>query len=593
MPPSRFCPPRMPPRIIPIVILAFLSSYLASSATESSSPSSIHCHTGSSSPSHLECTPHTEDDSWLNHEMDQIAWPAPPSNDSLALLSAVQSFFASNPTHDDNVPTSKTLQTSIRDNAERLQPTLVTIRRLLHRHPELMYQERLTGQIVRRLLHEMGIENVSVGWGKNVHSKFYNSDGSLGDNQTHSPHVESDEYDGGGFGVVVDIGSGEPPCVLLRADMDALPIVEKTPLPPDLEGEEEAVDLFRSRHYGKMHACGHDAHMTMLLGAVYLIQSLKLQQHQQQPHQLPNSNKYAFPGTIRIIFQPAEEGGAGAKRMSEEGVLLRHPPPSYAFAMHVWPTLPSGEIGFRSGPMLAAADMFTLHIEGVGGHAAFPHLVVDPIVAASSIVLNVQTLVSRGMNPLESGVVSVTQVEAGDGAFNVIPARAVLRGTIRALSDEALLKLRRGLVRIAENTAVAHGCVLTSSTFSKDNYPVTINDGKLYPFAARVAGMVAKGGQVTNVNPTMGAEDFAFLAQGVPSAFFFLGQGGNANEDGLQTHVGTNCAGICKSGVGKVPTNLGLHHPEFNLDEDVMSKGVELFVNLALRALHEMKIEAS
>jgi amidohydrolase len=230
--------------------------------------------------------------------------------------------------------------------------------------------------------------------------------------------------------------------------------------------------------------------------------------------------------------------------------------------------------------MLGAADMFTLEIVGVGGHAAFPHLVVDPIVAASSIVLSFQTLVSRVLNPLESGVVSVSQFDAGDGAHNVIPARAILRGTIRSLSDEGLEMLREGLIRIATNVAAAHGCSLASSTFSKDHYPVTMNDGKLYPFAAKVASMVAQGGQVTAVDPTMGAEDFSFLAQGVPSAFFFLGQGGNDD---------VNCAGACKSGVARVPTNLGLHHPEFNLDEDVLPRGVELFVNLALRALHELR----
>ena len=426
-----------------------------------------------------------------------------------------------------------------------------------------MYRERLTGQILQRILRDMGIRDVSVGWARNIHSPYYKYE-----REDDVDHVllpdDDDDYDGGGFGLVIDIGSGESPCVLLRADMDALPLVEETPLPPDLKEKAS----FHSHHHGKMHACGHDAHMTMLLGATYMIHSLK------------QELSYAFPGTIRIIFQPAEEGGAGAKRMSEEGVLTRTPAPSYAFAMHVWPTLPSGEIGFRSGPMLGAADSFTLEIEGVGGHAAFPNLVVDPIVAASSIVLNVQTLVSRRLNPLESWVLSITQFDAGDGAHNVIPSKAVLRGTIRSLSDEGLKMLRDGLISIATNVAVAHGCSLKSSTFSSDHYPVTMNDDKLYPFASKVAGMVANSGEVTAVDPTMGAEDFSFLAQGVPSAFFFLGQGGDGEE---------NCVGACKSGGVRVPTNLGLHHPEFNLDEDILPKGVELFVNLALRALFELR----
>jgi amidohydrolase len=477
--------------------------------------------------------------------MHHIQWP---SSYDPSFLSAVQSFYSNQTTESD-------LHSSIRAYASQLHPTLIAVRRLLHRHPELMYQERITSQILQKILHDMGLTNVSIGWAKNIHGKHYNNPNA----NTTSP-----DYDGGGFGLVVDIGTGQEPCILLRADMDALPIVEKTPLPPDWDEN----DPFHSHHHGKMHACGHDAHMTMLLGATYLLQSLK------------RGDGYAFPGTVRIIFQPAEEGGAGAKRMSEEGVLTRHPAPSYAFGMHVWPTLPSGAIGFRSGPMLGAADMFTLEIVGVGGHAAFPHLVVDPIVAASSIVLSFQTLVSRVLNPLESGVVSVSQFDAGDGAHNVIPARAILRGTIRSLSDEGLEMLREGLIRIATNVAAAHGCSLASSTFSKDHYPVTMNDGKLYPFAAKVASMVAQGGQVTAVDPTMGAEDFSFLAQGVPSAFFFLGQGGNDD---------VNCAGACKSGVARVPTNLGLHHPEFNLDEDVLPRGVELFVNLALRALHELR----
>jgi IAA-amino acid hydrolase len=519
------------------IILASITQCIHATA-----PSSINCSIESNSQ---ECKSSNKA-SWLEHEMSQISWPSHESS----FLSTVQSFFA-NPTDDNN---DDNLQTTIRNYASRLLPTLISIRRLLHRHPELMYQERITGQILQRILQDMGITDISIGWAKNIHSKFYNQSD------------DDEEYDGGGYGLVIDIGSGEGPCVLLRADMDALPIVEETPLPPDVTASVQ----FRSHHHGKMHACGHDAHMTMLLGAVYMIHSLK------QDEKLG----YAFPGTVRIIFQPAEEGGAGAKRMSEEGVLTRHPAPSYAFAMHVWPTLKSGEIGFRSGPMLGAADSFTLEIEGVGGHAAFPHLVVDPIVAASSIVLNAQTLVSRNLNPLESGVVSITQFDAGDGAHNVIPAKAVLRGTIRSLSDEGLTMLREGLINIATNAAAAQGCSLKSYTFSRDHYPVTMNDDKLYPFAAKVASMVAIGGEVTKVDPTMGAEDFAFLAQGVPAAFFFLGQGGQGEE---------NCVGACKSGAARVPTNLGLHHPEFNLDETILPRGVELFVNLALRALHDLK----
>ena len=513
---------------------------------------------------------------WLEQEMDTIQWPFRLGDPQSSLLDAVQSFFAQpkrQPSDDDD----ESLLNSIHQQTALIQPTLVSIRRLLHRYPELMYQERITSQIVQRILKEMGV-SYSAGWGKNIYSTHYNpnddDDNGSGENEQKSEDESQDYYDGGGFGIVADIGTGQPPCILLRADMDALPIVERTPIPPDMANDESTTHAnhFHSHHHGKMHACGHDAHMTMLLGATLLFQSLAT-----------TNDNYPFPGTIRIIFQPAEEGGAGAKRMAQEGVLTRYPPPTYAFAMHVWPTLPSGQIGFRSGPMLGAADMFTFTIQGVGGHAAFPQLVKDPIVASAAIVMNLQTLVSRGMNPLESGVVSVTNLESGDGAFNVIPSTAILRGTIRALSDEAMLALREGLVHIASKTAEVHGCTLASFEFSRDHYPVTMNDDGLYPFASEVAGMVAEGGKVTSVDPTMGAEDFAFLAQGVPSAFFFLGQGGKNGDSPTDSNIG--CSGGCEK---RVPTNLGLHHPEFNLDEDVLGRGVELFVNLALRSLKDL-----
>ena len=556
----------------------------------------------SSSTIHSTSSP-DRDSSWLENEIANLPFPALSS--SSPLVDAVLSFFQH--TVDDDVndihghdtadtvgggsgdnDKNNNLLRIIRSESASIQPFLLYTRRLLHRYPELMYRERKTSLIIQRLLNEMGIENYSVGWARNIHSasrrscdEKENEDHDYGDND-----VDDDEDDdGGGHGIVVDIGSGEAPCILLRADMDALPIVEKTPLPPDLRGKNDGQGdhhngnnnndalLFHSQHHGKMHACGHDAHMTMLLGATYLLKTL------QQEH--------AFPGTIRIIFQPAEEGGAGAKRMSEEGVLTLHPPPSYAFALHVWPTLPTGEIGVRSGPMLGAADTFDLVIEGVGGHAAFPHLTKDPVVACAAVIMNLQSLVSRSLNPLESGVVSVTGVDANGGAHNVIPSRTILRGTIRALSDETLLELKEGLVRVAESTVQAHGCRIVSTIFAKDHYPVTMNDAALFPLAARVASLVSETGAYTPIDPTLGAEDFAFIAQGVPSAFFFLGQGGK-QEDTRDADEDIIVCGECGSNVRKVPTNLGLHHPEFNLDEDILPKGVELFVNLALRALQEL-----
>ena len=268
---------------------------------------------------------------------------------------------------------------------------------------------------------------------------------------------------------------------------------------------------------------------------------------------------------MRVIFQPAEEGGAGAKRMREEGVLQMEPKPQHAFAMHLWPTLPSGTIAGRPGPLLAAAERFEILIAGVGGHAAMPHLTIDPLVTASAIVMNLQTIVSRSISPLESGVCSITKIEGGE-AFNIIPASALLRGTVRALTTETLLTLRDRVQHIVDTTAATYGCNATI-TYSPDYYPPTVNDPVLYEnFSKKVAALVAEDQQVMETEVTMGAEDFSFIAEAIPSTFFLLGQGSGTDP----------------------PTNYGLHHPHFALDESVLPRGVELHVNLALRALQKL-----
>ncbi|KAG7359671.1 peptidase M20D amidohydrolase family protein [Nitzschia inconspicua] len=438
----------------------------------------------------------------------------------------VDSFFAetspSTATSNSSV-TSLQLSNMIKQKANEISDFLVYSRRSLHQHPELMYQEQATSAYVQSVLRELDIP-FTTGWGVNT-----------------VPH----RIDGpGGYGVVADIGTGQQPCVLLRADMDALPIVERT----------EGVDEFKSRNKGKMHACGHDGHTTMLLGAATLLKSME----------------DSINGTVRLVFQPAEEGGAGAKRMREEGVLTMEPKPQQAFAQHLWPTIPSGTIASRPGPILAAAERFEILVAGVGGHAAMPHLTVDPIVVASSMVMNLQTLVSRNLSPLESGVCSITKFEAGD-AFNVIPHSAVLRGTIRALSMDTLLLLQKRVQHVVETTAAVHGANVTI-TYSPDFYPPTINDPELFnSFSKDVAGLVADNGQLSDIEPTMGAEDFSFIAESVPSTFFLLGQGS-----------------------GKAPdTSYGLHHPHFALDESVLPRGVQLHVNVALRALHKLANEST
>jgi IAA-amino acid hydrolase len=215
---------------------------------------------------------------------------------------------------------------------------------------------------------------------------------------------------------------------------------------------------------------------------------------------------------------------------------------------------------------LAACERFDILIAGVGGHAAMPHLTVDPIVTAASIVMNLQTIVSRTLSPLESGVCSITKFEAGE-AYNIIPASAVLRGTIRALSTDTLLSLKEKVHHVVTTTAAVHGCNVTIE-YSPDYYPVTVNDPDLYEnFSKNVGALVAENGQVMDIEPTMGAEDFSFIAESIPSTFFLLGQGSGKNP----------------------PTNYGLHHPHFALDETVLATGVELHVNLALRALQKLQ----
>lgn len=429
--------------------------------------------------------------------------------------SIVQTFFQ----NDDSETTSLELKDKIKElaNTQEMKDFLKTVRRSLHRKPELMYELPFTSNTIKSVLEEYGIAYTD-GWAKNTHEEAFEGKG--------------------GYGIVAHIGSGkeDEPCVILRADMDALPIVEAT----------KGIDAFKSRKEGKMHACGHDGHVTMLLGAAALLKKVEKD----------------IVGTIRLVFQPAEEGGAGMKRMVEEGVVTQLPKAQYAFGMHVWPTLPSGSIASRPGPLMAAAEMFEIHIFGKGGHAAMPHLTIDPIVTASSFIGSIQSIVSRNISPLESGVISVTQVSAGD-AFNVIPASALIRGTIRALSTQMLMELRDKVQFILENTVQMHGCNSTI-TYSPDYYPPTINNPELYPWSKLIASLISN--DVNDIEPTMGGEDFAFLAQTIPSTFFFVGQG--SGED--------------------VPTDYGLHHPSFALDEGVLPVGVELHVNLGLRGLKKL-----
>ena len=293
---------------------------------------------------------------------------------------------------------------------------IVEKRRAIHRHPELMYEEFETSRLVQNTLSELGIE--------------YEKDIAV-------------------TGVVGLVGNGEGPCIALRADMDALPI------------HEEADVEFRSEIDGKMHACGHDCHTAMLLGAARVLKD----------------NESEINGTIKLIFQPAEEGGAGGKMMREQGVL-EDPDVERIFGLHVSDKLPTGTLASKEGTLLAATSSIRILVSGNGGHAAMPHLTVDPVVTGSKIVVELQTLVSRELDPLESGVISITMANAGS-ATNVIPSSMELQGTIRSLTSDGITRLQHRVREVAEGIAMANRC-MAEVTFPGNAFPPTVNDGECW-----------------------------------------------------------------------------------------------------------------
>jgi amidohydrolase len=352
------------------------------------------------------------------------------------------------------------MSSELLESARALEPRLVADRRTIHSHPEMGYEEEQTSTLVQARLRDLGIQYRS-GLAKT--------------------------------GVVAQIKGelGEGPCVLLRADMDALPIDEKSGVP------------FASEVPGVMHACGHDAHTAMLLGAAQLILE----------------RRSTFAGTVKLMFQPAEEGGAGAARMIEDGVL-GDPPVDAAFMLHVWPELDAGTVSFGPGPQLAGADAFTITIEGQGGHAAHPHSAIDPIVVGAHVVVALQTLVSREVDPTVPAVVTLGSFNAGNKS-NVIPDRAVLQGTIRAFDDELFAHLEQRLREVV--TGVATTLRAKAHIEFEMRYPPSVCD----PDMAYQLGLTARSllgpEAVFDSHPEMGAEDFAFVLQKVPGAMLWLG----------------------------------------------------------------------
>jgi hippurate hydrolase len=343
---------------------------------------------------------------------------------------------------------------------------LVHIRRDIHANPELGFEETRTSQLVADKLGEWGIE---------VHRGLAKT---------------------GVVGVIKGRKNSSGRAIGLRADMDCLPMHETGEVP------------HKSKVAGRMHACGHDGHTTMLLGAArYLAQTRN------------------FDGTVNLIFQPAEEGGGGGRVMVEEGLFKRFPVDA-VYALHNWPGLPAGKMAVRPGPMMAATDEIKIKVRGRGGHAALPHLAADPVVASAHIITALQTIASRNANPIDALVVSVCSMQTSQvGAYNVIPGHVELIGTVRTFSAEMRELAEKRIKEIA--TSVAQGLGASAEVEYRLGYPATVNTEKEAVFAAQVGEKVfGKGNVVTDGEPTMGGEDFSYMLQARPGAYVFLGQGG-------------------------------------------------------------------
>jgi hippurate hydrolase len=383
-------------------------------------------------------------------------------------------------------------------------PELQEIRRDLHAHPELCYEEQRTADVVAARLTEWGIPIV----------RGLGVTGVVG---------------------IVKNGSSHR-AIGLRADMDALPMQE-------INGFAHA-----SRHPGKMHACGHDGHTAMLLGAAQ-----HLAQHRN------------FDGTVYLIFQPAEEGGGGARRMMDDGLFQQFPMEA-VYGMHNWPGIPEGHFGVVSGPMMASSNEFRVSVRGKGAHAAQPHRGIDPVMVAVQIAQAWQTIVSREKNPLESAVLSITQIHAGS-ATNVIPDEAELVGTVRTFSYEVLDLIQRRMEEIATGVATAFNASV-NFTF-KRNYPPLINHPEQTAFAVEAMRAVVGADRVdTNVEPTMGAEDFAFMLQEKPGCYVFIGNGEGAHR------AGGHGLGPCQ-----------LHNTSYDFNDNLLPIGASYWVRLVEMSL--------
>ena len=377
---------------------------------------------------------------------------------------------------------------------------LTAFRRDLHAHPELGFEETRTAARVAEALRVCGVDEVHTGIGKT-----------------------------GVVAVVHGQRNDARRMIGLRADMDALPM------------REENDFSWRSTTQGLMHGCGHDGHTTMLLGAAR--------------HLAATRN---FNGSAVLIFQPGEEGFAGAKAMIDEGLFERFPVDA-VYAMHNWPQLPAGVIGINAGPMMAASDRVEICVNGRGGHGAHPYMAIDPVLVAAHIITAVQSLVSRNVNPLDSAVVSLCGMQAGDlAAMSVIPRQARLIGTVRTFKREVQDMIEERLGRLVESVAVGFGA--TASLNYQRVYPATVNTAAEAAFAAEVAkALVGSDKVIRDLPPSMGAEDFSFMLQTKPGAYLRIGQGGDAS--------------------------CFLHNGRYDFNDEILPLGAALLASLAERAM--------
>ncbi len=388
------------------------------------------------------------------------------------------------------------IESILADSAAAIQ-----IRRDLHAHPELCFEEKRTSDLIAQALTD---------WGIPVHR-------GLGTT--------------GVVGVVRGTRGESERAVGLRADMDALPITERNTFP------------HASQHAGKMHACGHDGHTAMLLAAARHF-----------------SKHRDFAGTVYLIFQPAEEGGGGAREMIKEGLFEQFPMEA-VFGAHNWPGMKVGQFALKNGPCFASSNEFRITIRGKGSHAAMPDLGIDPVPVACQMVQAFQTIISRNKRPIDAGVISVTIIQAGE-ATNVVPDHVLVRGTVRTFTLEVLDMIEQRMREVAEHTAAAFGATCEFE-FSR-NYPPTINHPAETEFVRGVMGEIVGPENVQEFEPTMGAEDFSYYLQHKPGCYFLIGNGDGAHR------IGGHGLGPCT-----------LHNPSYDFNDDLIPLGGTLWVRLA------------